>query len=305
VRCTNATQTLAMLQRAALGLACAGFALGAFAAAPPEATPRRIPELYIKFELEDPARQQLEVQGRIQHATPESLDLVRWNPAAARLPRLEVLVGAEGIILHSRHAQPESYRTLVPRGAPLGYLYTLSPMRADSIPQAWGVDHACVWLGSTVLAPRFTADHATSAGAPAVERLLVGASLPERWKLWTPWPQRAGLAHPIDLDDATDNFIGFGIWRSHTEIVGAAAPCTLTTSIAGSFVVTDSSWARIARDTFLPLVSERRAGRVWVGIAPGARAQAWLARRSALIVCAVDSLPPQRWAQVTRRTRVP
>ncbi len=304
---TSATRKWAALQRMALGLACTLIAMRGWAAPPPppDPTPRWIPELYVKFELADPARPQFDVQGRIQHATPESLDLVRWDPDASRLPRLEVMLGAEGMILHPRSAEPESYRTLVPRGAPLGYRYTLSPVRADSIPQVWGADHACVWLGSTVLAPRFTRDHATAAGAAAVQRLLVGASLPEHWKLWTPWPQHAGLAHLIDLEDATDNFVGFGIWRSSTEIVRGAVPCTLTTSIAGAFAVADSSWMRIARETLLPLMPERHSGRAWIGIAPGSHARAWIARRSALIVCAPDSVPPSRWTPLTRRTRVP
>lgn len=272
----------------------------------PPPPPRRIPELYVRFECTDPARRELDVQGRIQHATPESLDLVRWNPAAARLPRLEVLLGAEGFIAHPHSVQPEAYRSLVPRGAPLEYHYVLSPARGDSFPQVWGAEYACLWLGSTLLAPRFPADHARVAGAPAVERLLIGAALPLQWKLWAPWPQHAGLAHPADLDDATDNFIGFGMWRSHTEIVRGAPACTLTTSIAGAFTAADSSWAWLAREIILPQLPERSRGRAWVGIAPGSTPRVWIARRSALITCAVDSLPSRSWpVRSMRRTRHP
>jgi len=269
-------------------------------AAPP-AAPGRIPELYIRFELPNPARAQLEVFGRIQHAVPESLDLVRWEPAAARLPRLEMMLGAEGLVLHPRGADPQWFRTAVVRGTPLEYHYTLEFAPADTLPHVWGAEFACLWLGSTVLAVRDGLDR--SAGAPAVERLLVGAALPPNWKLSAPWPQRDGLAHPADLEDCVDNFVGFGTWRTHTTIVRDAPACTLTTAIAPPFAASsDSSWMQVARQMMLPRMPQRGRGRAWVGIAPAARARAWVARRSALVVCPPDSSPPSGWDAITRRT---
>lgn len=284
-------------------LACTLLALLArpSAAATP-AAPGRVPELYIKFELANPAGRELTVNGRIQYAVPESLDLVRWEPEAARLPRLEMMLGAEGLILHPRHTDPQSFRTTVVRGAPLEYHYTLAFAPTDSLPQAWGAEFVCTWLGSTVLAVRGVSD--AGAGAPAVERLLVGAELPLKWKLSTPWPQRDGLAHPADLEDCVDNFVGFGLWRTHTTIVREATACTLTTAIAPMFAAaSDSSWMQLARQVMLPRMPARNLGRAWVAIAPAARARAWVARRSALVVCSPDSLPPSDWDAITRRTR--
>jgi hypothetical protein len=288
--------------RPAVGCAAAGAALQlAFAvlglAAEPAKRPR-LPELYVKLEIADPTRANLTALGRIQHARPESLDLVRWNPAFARLPRLEIMLGAEGMIAHRRGVDPEWYRSPVPRGTPLGYRYELALARADSLPQVWAESSACVWMGSTVLAPR------DAAGAPAVERLLVGAALPVSWTMHTPWPQRSSLAYPFDLEDCADNFIAFGRWRVHTGIVRDAAVCTLTTVVATSFAAaSDSTWIQIARQEFLPRMPQRGLGRASVIVAPATRPRAWVARRSVLVVSPLAPPSTPAWDAITRRTR--
>jgi hypothetical protein len=261
------------------GLAGAWIAVLLVAAGVPAGGPpvsRLPPEYYARIRGPRAGESGLEVTGRVQHARPESLDLVRRLPRAAPLLRLETWIGAEGVVLQPRAPVPERYRAPVPRGVPLSWGYELHLVTAADLPQVTGHDYWCSWLGGVLLEPRVPAP----VDSAAASRILLGLGSPSGGGEYGPWPRADGLFRPQSLDDLADAFVAVGNWRVRERAVGA---CTLQVALAGSLGVADDVWLeRLGRElaTLTP-----PAGPVLICVAPAAGPPVvYRARRSWLVL---------------------
>lgn len=253
---------------AAWGLAAA-FALVAHAGPPP--LPKEPPEFWVRVTVAAPARPILDVDCWMQYGHTDSVELQLRAPALARWARLEARVASEALVLQPR-AATGAYRVEVPRGALLQWGYPAAFTTAESLPQSFGPDHACAYMGGFVLAPqRFDAP-----AMPAAERWFVDATLPSHWRAVGPWAARDGHLRPRDGTDLLENFAGWGLWKTRTTV--AAGACTLQVASAGG--LPDSLGT--AREA--ALAAQFGSGRALVLLVPAAGApRAFVAQRSALV----------------------
>lgn len=245
----------------------AAFALVARAGTPP--WPREAPECWLRITVAQPGKPVLDVDGWMQYGHTDSVDLRLSVPGLAHWARLEAHVAAEALVLHPR-AATGAYRAEVPRGALLQWVYPAAFATAESLPQSFGPEHACAYLGGFALAPE-RADHAAVAAA---ERWFVDATLPPGWRALGPWNARDGHLRPRDRDDLQDNFAGWGLWRTHSVVAGA---CTL--QVAAAAGLSDS----LGTSCEALLGQQFGAGRSLVLLVPGPAPRAFVAARSALV----------------------
>jgi hypothetical protein len=225
------------------------------------------------------------VRGRVQYVRPDSLDLVRQRASTARVQRFEALVNAEQVVLHPIAADPERYRSVVPRGAPLQWSYEAT--LAAGPPHARGDDWACVWLGSLLAAPM-----TPGTDTPAVESVLFATSLrAERMIVAAPWPRRGGVYRPGSLADLTDSYIAYGALRRR-DLTVAGSACSLQVAVGGTLAVPDSIWFERLPGDLAPHLP--KDGRALVAVVPAAGSKSLRrARRSWLLEWpAKEEVPP-------------
>lgn len=262
---------------AASGLAAA-LAFGARAGTPP--LPKEPPECWLRVTVTQPAKPVLDVDVWMQYGHTDSVDLVLRGPVLARWNRLEAHIAAEALVLQAR-AATGAYRVEVPRGALLQWAYPAAFAGAESLPESFGPDHACAYLGGFVLAPqRFD-----QPAMPAAERWFVAAALPSHWRTVGPWNTRDGQLRPRDAGDLLENFAGWGRWKTHTTVTASA--CTLQVAAAGG--LPDS----LGTGREAELAQHFGAGRALVLLVPASGApRAFLGARSALVKLPVATGAP-------------
>ena len=263
---------------AALGLAAA-FAFAARAGTPPP--PTEPPEAWLRVTVARPGAPLLEVAIWMQYGHSDSVDLRLSLPGLAHWARLEAHVAAEALVLQP-NARTGAYRVEVPRGALLQWEYAATLATAESLPQSFGADHACAYLGGFVLAPQRFDQPQT----PAVDRWFMDATLPPHWRAVGPWRQPKGQLRPRSTDDLGDNFAGWGRWKARTAVVAGA--CTLQVAAAGG--LPDSLGA--GRESLL--AQQFGAGCALVLLVPSdAAPRAFTASHSALVRVVAT---PDAWA---------
>jgi len=258
--------------RAAAAWAVLGIAAVAAAGQPP--LPSEPAEYYARVTIAATETPQLEVESWVQFAHFDSLDLVHRMPALARLQRVEARIGADGVVLNPWDPRGSIYRTLVARGAPLQWSYTVVLASADSLPRSTGPDHVCVWLAGLLLEP-------VRCGAPAeraVEKYAIDAQLPRPWKLVGPWRQPRDRSQPARSQDLFGEFAGWGAWRVRTSVRACAAgACTLAVAAIDS--LPDSLGT--TRET--AIASVLGPGQCTLFVTPGATPRGFAGRHSALL----------------------
>jgi len=254
---------------AAGGLAAAFACAAAHAGTPP--LPKEPPECWVRITVAQPAQPVLDVDGWMQYGHTDSVELMLAAPALARWNRLEARVASEALVLQPRAATGR-YRVEVPRGALLQWAYPAAFAAAESLPQSFGPDHACAYLGGFVLAPR----RFDQPAVPAAERWFVQAALPSHWRAVAPWNTRDGLLRPRDAADLLENFAGWGRWKIRTTVTASA--CTLQVAAAGG--VADS----LGAGPEAQIAQHFGPGRALVLLVPAAGVpRAFLGARSALL----------------------
>jgi hypothetical protein len=234
---------------------------------------RPVPEHWVRVQVAPKGRPALDVDGWLQYGRPDSVDLVPPARPIARWDRIEAHVAAEALVLHAHGSG--RYRVEVPRGALLQWTYTAQFATADTVPQSFGNDHACVYMGGMLLDPvRPGTDE------PAAERFLVDAyALPTGWRAVGPWRTHDKVLRPRDARDLRENFAAWGRWRTHSRVVTASAgACTLQVAATGG--LSDS----LAAGTEDALAAHFGPGRALVVLVPSpGAARAFTASRSAMV----------------------